>query len=117
MDGLPFFVLIIYGVRIIIDFTAGKPMDEYLIGIATGWAIVHIYYWYQRRKKTDYPENWIEIRSNILKRDNYSCCNCRATKRHHVHHIVPLSCGGTNNETNLITLCERCHIMIHPHMR
>lgn len=31
----------------------------------------------------------------------------------HVHHIVPLGCGGTNSFRNLITLCEECHGKIH----
>jgi hypothetical protein len=117
MDGLAFFFLGIFGARIISDLIYGKPIGEYLAGIAIGWAIIHVYYLYLRQKKEDYPENWSEIRNNILRRDNYACCNCRYTKKLHVHHIVPLSRGGTNNETNLITLCERCHIMIHPHMR
>ena len=117
MDGLAFIVLIGFGLVVLNEYISGKPINEYLWGMALGWAIVHVYYSYLRTQKENYPENWSEIRSNILKRDNHACCNCRYTKKLHVHHIVPLSRGGTNNETNLITLCEKCHIMIHPHMR
>ena len=30
-----------------------------------------------------------------------------------VHHIKPLAEGGTNNFSNLISLCHRCHARIH----
>ena len=30
-----------------------------------------------------------------------------------VHHILPLSRGGTNNEDNLMSLCKSCHSKIH----
>lgn len=30
-----------------------------------------------------------------------------------VHHIVPLSRGGTNDESNLMSLCRSCHNKIH----
>ena len=30
-----------------------------------------------------------------------------------VHHIVPISQGGTHEETNLMSLCQSCHTKIH----
>jgi hypothetical protein len=30
-----------------------------------------------------------------------------------VHHIIPLSEGGTNDESNLMSLCRSCHEKIH----
>jgi len=66
----------------------------------------------------EYPEDWDEIRRRILERDSYTCCNCWATNTTlHVHHIVPLSCGGSSQDSNLVVLCENCHKSIHPHMR
>jgi len=38
------------------------------------------------------------------------CYNCGASEcKLDVHHIVPLSAGGTNDSWNLMTLCESCH--------
>ena len=33
----------------------------------------------------------------------------------HVHHIVPIVDGGTNDESNLVTLCWECHEEWHAH--
>ena len=53
-------------------------------------------------------------REAILNRDNYTCQICG--KKHiklEVHHIKYHSQGGTDDENNLITLCEDCHRDIH----
>lgn len=53
-------------------------------------------------------------REAVLHRDNYTCQCCG--KRHirlEVHHIVFRSMSGTDDEHNLITLCEKCHKLVH----
>jgi 5-methylcytosine-specific restriction protein A len=30
-----------------------------------------------------------------------------------VHHVIPLSDGGTHHESNLVTLCLDCHKELH----
>ena len=35
------------------------------------------------------------------------------TKVEEVHHILPLSRGGTNDEDNLMSLCKSCHSKIN----
>lgn len=53
-------------------------------------------------------------REAILNRDSYTCQICGAKNvRLEVHHIVYRSQGGTDDEDNLITLCESCHKKIH----
>jgi 5-methylcytosine-specific restriction endonuclease McrA len=53
-------------------------------------------------------------REAILNRDNYTCQICgKKNIRLEVHHIIYRSQGGTNDENNLITLCEDCHNAIH----
>ena len=53
-------------------------------------------------------------RSAILHRDNYTCQCCGKKKcRLEVHHIKFRSNGGTDDEGNLITLCEDCHKGVH----
>ena len=53
-------------------------------------------------------------RSAILHRDNYICQCCgKKNCRLEVHHIKFRRDGGTNDEENLITLCEDCHKGVH----
>lgn len=53
-------------------------------------------------------------REAVLHRDNYTCqcCGMKHT-RLEVHHIIFRSKGGTDDERNLITLCEKCHKAVH----
>lgn len=65
-----------------------------------------------------YPANWEEIAKQVRERDQHRCTQCGATDRSlHVHHMIALSAGGSNAETNLLTLCDDCHASKHPHMR
>lgn len=62
----------------------------------------------------DYPSNWDEIRKEVLELDSYKCQNCgTVTKQLHIHHIVPLSKGGSNHTSNLVCLCSECHGVEH----
>ena len=70
-----------------------------------------------------YGSDWAEIKRRVKKRDNFSCQECgksyskKFKKYLHVHHVVPISKGGTNKLYNLITLCVHCHRKKHPHMK
>jgi 5-methylcytosine-specific restriction endonuclease McrA len=48
-----------------------------------------------------------------LRRDNYRCTACGATRDLEVHHIVPRRLGGPDEPANLITLCAACHSRLH----
>ena len=53
-------------------------------------------------------------REAILHRDNYTCKCCgKKNCRLEVHHIKFRRDGGTDDEENLITLCEDCHKGVH----
>lgn len=67
-----------------------------------------------------YPSNWEDISRAVRERDGYHCTHsgCGVTGLIlHVHHVIPLSQGGSNALSNLVTLCEKHHIAKHPHMR
>jgi RRXRR protein/HNH endonuclease len=52
----------------------------------------------------------------VLDRDGYSCQFCLGKSkdsRLHVHHIIFRSSGGSDEESNLIVLCETCHKKLH----
>ena len=66
-----------------------------------------------------YGRAWQRIRSRYVK-THPLCEQCladgRLTPVEEVHHIVPLSKGGTHNESNLMSLCRSCHNKIHQQM-
>jgi cytochrome c553 len=52
----------------------------------------------------------------VLTRDGYTCQQCQGKskdKRLEVHHIVFRSQNGSDEESNLLTLCKRCHDALH----
>ncbi len=58
--------------------------------------------------------NWELLKKACLKRDNYMCIVCKSTEDLRVHHLIPLSKGGKNELTNMITLCLKHHKEQHP---
>jgi hypothetical protein len=62
-----------------------------------------------------YPPDWEERRLAVYLRDGEECKECGRNTRIHIHHVTPLSKGGTNKIGNLITLCEDCHSKKHNH--
>lgn len=41
------------------------------------------------------------------------CVMCGANNNLHHHHVIPRSQGGSNDQNNLITVCAKCHAIIH----
>jgi 5-methylcytosine-specific restriction endonuclease McrA len=58
-------------------------------------------------------QRYLEIRSKVLLRDHFRCQECNYYQHLEVHHIIPRSKGGSDELTNLITLCQRCHAKKH----
>lgn len=53
------------------------------------------------------------IRHEVFKRDNFRCVECGLDNTKttlHVDHILPLSKGGTDELSNLRTLCDKCNL-------
>jgi ATP-dependent DNA helicase RecQ len=62
---------------------------------------------------------WRETRLQVLKRDNYRCVSCSTPVKSadaDVHHLLPRSMGGTDELSNLVTLCDGCHATHHPNL-
>ena len=52
----------------------------------------------------------------VLNRDNYTCQCCKGKHKDsklEVHHIIYRSQGGSDEESNFITLCHTCHKALH----
>jgi len=64
-------------------------------------------------------QEWERARERAKRRDQYRCRHCGLTEADvsgldlQVHHILPISQGGTHSLDNLATLCNGCHQKIH----
>ena len=57
-------------------------------------------------------DTWRHTRHTILHRDHYHCRACHARRRLHVHHITYKRLGA-EAPADLLTLCQRCHTLVH----
>ena len=73
---------------------------------------------------TDYQHGTLfqeeNIKTFVRTRDNHTCQKCNTHSQDlpkgiklEVHHILPVSKGGTTVPNNLICLCSKCHKKIH----
>jgi len=60
-----------------------------------------------------YPPDWEKRRKVVKERDGSQCSKCGSGNHIHLHHIIPLSRGGSNKASNLKFLCENCHSKAH----
>lgn len=54
----------------------------------------------------------IAVREYVFQRDNYRCQGCglgRTETSLQLDHIIPLAKGGSNDLSNLQTLCQACN--------
>jgi len=65
------------------------------------------------RHQRGYGSKWDIIRVRILKRDRHICQQClrngRPRPAETVDHIIPKAHGGTDEDSNLESLCWPCH--------
>lgn len=63
-----------------------------------------------------YGRAWKRIRDKYVK-EHPLCEMCLAdgklTPVEEVHHILPISKGGTHARSNLMSLCQSCHTKLH----
>lgn len=61
--------------------------------------------------------SWFDLLKQVAKRDGNRCSQCGYVgKGIERHHILPLSRGGRNVLSNIISLCKDCHAKRHSHM-
>ena len=69
---------------------------------------------YQKKENKNKRDNISpSVRHRILKRDRHTCQGCGARAPDvelEVDHVIPVSKGGTDDDSNLKTLCKECNI-------
>lgn len=58
------------------------------------------------------------LAESVFLRDNYTCQHCGTQYQEdghalHPHHIIFKAQGGKDKESNLVSLCWRCHRLLH----
>jgi HNH endonuclease len=66
----------------------------------------------RRRLRLD-PASYEDLRRQVLRRDGWRCQSCGAMSNLEVHHKQLRSHSGVDSEENLISLCDRCHKVVH----
>lgn len=64
------------------------------------------------QKKTQRISIPPEVKTYVFQRDHYQCRICGKTEKQtalEVDHIVPIANAGSNDLSNLQTLCRRCN--------
>jgi len=60
------------------------------------------------------PSIWREIRRRVFERDSFTCQYCGETNGPlQCDHVIPVSRGGSNEESNLVTACKKCNQAKH----
>jgi 5-methylcytosine-specific restriction protein A len=69
------------------------------------------------RHERGYGSAWVRLRKQILDRDYHLCQHCKAkgrvTPAFEVHHIKRKADGGSDDPSNLVSICHACHESAH----
>ena len=60
-------------------------------------------------------ESYRRLHLEVLQRDGWRCQMCGRMERLEIHHRKFRSQSGDDSEENLVTLCAKCHGLIHLH--
>jgi 5-methylcytosine-specific restriction enzyme A len=60
----------------------------------------------EKSKRISLPK---EVREYVFQRDNRQCRSCGKNTDLTIDHIIPLATSGTNDISNLQTLCNSCN--------
>ncbi len=74
--------------------------------------------WYKGGYRKGRGPDWLQVRQQVLERDNEKCQKCGCTQeeaearghRLSAHHIVPWAESRDNSLENLVLLCQTCHM-------
>lgn len=66
--------------------------------------------------KQFHGKSWRSISERVREEEN-GCRVCGDAENLHVHHIIPVMSGGTNDDWNLMPLCDSCHPIVEWHTR
>lgn len=110
------------------DLTGGQIIADCIV-VAMGLAVLAAVFWLIRAVLTGWAWLWVlavhgwpagafqtgrapipqEVRARVIARDGFRCRACGATEHLEIDHIYPHIRGGSDDISNLQTLCHRCN--------
>lgn len=95
------------------------PNEKYPYSVPTIQEILAFAHWRLRIIEFDEYLEWHKLyarrslspqrKQAIKDRDNGTCVLCGSRERLEVDHIIAVAIGGTNDDSNLQTLCKKCN--------
>lgn len=106
--------------ELIIKRRGEYPINEkYSYSVPTLQEVIAAAHWELRIIDSDEYLKWHKLyarkplpprkKQTIKDRDNHRCVLCGSGARLEVDHIIAVSIGGTNDDSNLQTLCKKCN--------
>lgn len=68
---------------------------------------------YKNKKDKTVRDELARLRERKFIHKPNICATCGTKSNLELHHIIPVSVGGTNEYYNLVMLCHDCHMKIH----
>ncbi len=89
----------------------GKPMSTRRIQqiLTEYFPEFHIQTTHKKQRKEQKIRNEQNIIRQIMITSESSCGKCGCKENLQLHHIIPITLGGNNDDVNLIILCDNCH--------
>jgi 5-methylcytosine-specific restriction endonuclease McrA len=69
-----------------------------------------------RSPLSDYRSKFNKIKFRLHPLDDFGYCFVCQKKAQVRHHIIQLQNGGINSHNNILSLCNFCHGLVHPHL-
>ena len=83
-----------------------KKVEETNRALGKSWTLSNKMAYYE-------SEDWKKKSEARMKIDNYKCVLCGCKQNLTVHHVTYIDFGHENEATQLVTVCESCHQLIH----
>lgn len=90
-----------------------RPKKNGWLALELGVSAMGVYTMEEQLRLLRMEYNRPSFKANLRLLKGSKCVNCGSEELVEYHHIVPLINGGTNNLSNIVPLCEKCHVSAH----
>ena len=111
-DGFNHLVLRFDGIEE--DYTRKEFFERVIKALIRDWKIINHFLHIGSLPKLIKPKrknlHFSSLKWKIFKRDGFACRKCGSQEFLELDHIIPISKGGKEKESNYQTLCKKCNV-------